>query len=331
MRMFDKLGWIAALLGAAFLADGSQTRKGGGPVPRDTATEIVVPAHDAQPLETVPPPPEDLNIGAPVDEPGADADPPSAPVSEVVSCHRINVGVNGGTAVCVAPGVFVTVRHVFENAGQMSVSIDRVPVSARWHLSSGEDVAVVLANVEAFEPCEWSADAPEYMAAATVVGMVSGTHTGVVSDYDTVSLSADSEGVTQGDSGGGVFVGGKLIGVLRGYRGGVGENRRVVKFTPLHQVPDLVAVLSPASSQSASGLPVVTVYTTSGDWCGACNLVKEWADDDDLPFRVEFIYDDPAHTTIPYIEWHVGNMRWWFGQSFTPSKANVVSSWQQTQ
>lgn len=77
--------------------------------------------------------------------------------------------------------------------------------------------------------------------------------------------------------------------------------------------------------------PVVTVYTTRGNWCAACNLVKGWKDDDDLPFDVSVVYDE-GKPWLPYIEWKDRNgYRKWFGSQYTPSKRNVVSSWRQTQ
>lgn len=75
----------------------------------------------------------------------------------------------------------------------------------------------------------------------------------------------------------------------------------------------------------------ITVYTTRGNWCAACNLVKGWADDDDLPFAVKVIYDE-SKPWLPYIEWHDSSgYRKWFGSQYSPSKRNVISSWQQTQ
>lgn len=310
--------------------------------PRATSTESLAPEPPStgseipgSSLPTIPPSPAESPAAATTTDSGAALTPDVGRF-----CHVLRVGRNGGSCECIGPRTYVSCQHVASVRGRVYVEIgESGPVAATVTPHATLDVAIIQLDqpLAGHEAAPFSTEAPAYMAEATVCGMVSGQHTGFVSDNETLSLPRDQPGIQKGDSGGGVFVDGTLVGILRTRNPG---NHQVCYFTPLSNVAALVAPFTPAAFSAdqpgdAPGAddnrPVVTVYATAGDWCDPCNTVKEWADDPDLPFRVQFIYDDPAHQSIPYIEWYVGSYRWWFGQQFTPTKANVVSSWKATQ
>lgn len=303
--MFDKFMLCAtSALACVVFAVVPPAEKGGDP--QSPRHDDAVTVQDAQPLPVVPQPAEDLSNDAPVVTPTPE--PGSAPVPVSSYCHRINVGRNGGTCVCVGADLFVTCRHLFEDSGTLAVSIDGTSVNARWHLSKTEDVAVVECDVES-AACEWNADEPEYLAAAETFGFGSEvTHSGVVSDYGTLSLEKDDAGITQGDSGSGVFVDGVLIGVVRGYTANGSGNKRAVHFTPLHAVPDLVTVLSPLAVSAAEKQGTVTLvipetwdgkpYNGQCKFCGQL-IANDWSD---MPFGVVVEQRDGL-SSYPQLEW----------------------------
>ena len=200
MRSIDRIGLVAALLCAAFVADGSQTERGGGRT-ADTATEIVVPAQDAQPLPVAPPAEDDLNIGAPVDEPGPAGTPATAPVSDcqcadcncedcqcsdgeckcegceppesavLVSpgvsdvCLPLTVGNHNGTCVSIGNGVYLTAAHVLPTrATTATVTIDGESASARVQFATGQyhDFAIVTTTGLSHDGVPFSTDQPTF-------------------------------------------------------------------------------------------------------------------------------------------------------------------------
>lgn len=222
--------------------------------------------------------------------------------------HRINVVNRGGSATCIAPGVFITCKHLFEGLRGYQVSIDGQAVAASVTLSPSYDVAIVtLSSEAAAAPSavgKFSLSAP-YMAECLAFGFGSETvHKGVISNDDTLSLYAGEGTIEQGDSGGAVFCDGVLVGVIRGKNP---NNGKVCYFTPLKDVAALVAPFTPDSSRNAGepGAAVKREYTAQeyiegeflspsilkfeAKWCGPCQSteISDWVVDAGWP--VEYI------------------------------------------
>jgi thiol-disulfide isomerase/thioredoxin len=195
--------------------------------------------------------------------------------------HRINVVNRGGSATCIAPGVFVTCKHLFEGLRGYQVNIDGHAVAASVTLSPSYDVAIVqLGSEAAAAPSavgKFSLSAP-YMAECLAFGFGSETvHKGVISNDDTLSLYAGEGTIEQGDSGGAVFCDGVLVGVIRGKNP---NNGKVCYFTPLKDVAALVAPFTPDSLRNAgepgadnnllAKFPSPCIIEFTATWCGPC-------------------------------------------------------------
>lgn len=221
--------------------------------------------------------------------------------------HRINAANRGGSATCIAPGVFVTCKHVFEGLRGYQVSIDGQAVEATVELSPTHDVAVVRlqgdATTELTQVGKFALGSPEYMAECVAFGFGSETlHRGVISNDDTLSLYADQGTIEQGDSGGAVFCNGVLIGVIRGKNP---NNGKVCYFTPLKSVAALVAPFSPdAASPAAPGAddnavqkPAITINLADFP-CPPCETLKgyDWSE-----FNVT--WETGGAESYPQISW----------------------------
>lgn len=245
--------------------------------------------------------------------------------------HRINVVNRGGSATCIAPGVFVTCKHLFDGLRGYQVSIDGTAVEASVTLAPAHDVAIVIqrAGASTAPTVKFDRESPAYLSECVAFGFGSETlHRGFISNDDTLSLTSDG-GIEQGDSGGAVFCNGTLVGVIRGKNP---ANPRVCYFTPLESVAALVAPFTPDSSRNA-GEPAAddkrTVSIISpktwgnrpyigrqrdasgrvtyvGD-CPYCEDMKE-ADYSNQPYVPEFIQAD-GHESYPHIEWQGANGR----------------------
>lgn len=215
--------------------------------------------------------------------------------------HRINVANQGGSCVCIGDGVFITCKHVFEGVGVRDVRIDGQAVAASVTFAPSHDVAIVrLGSGAAAAPLLLPmgnilprTETPAHMCECRAFGHGSEViHTGVYSNDDTLSLMPGPGGITQGDSGGGVFCDGQLVGVIRGKNPG---NSRVCYFTPLSDVAALVAPFSPeAEPEAAPGADSKRVFTAQeyidgefisprilkfeATWCGPCHSqdISEW-------------------------------------------------------
>lgn len=188
--------------------------------------------------------------GTPVSPP-AGAASPSAPAS----LHRIRVTGQqsawngrqwvwqrveaGGTAVDLGGGRFATAAHVVEGVNQYVVEVE---IGSEWKRGTfaavqGQDAAVVTVQNYAGASDAISLGEPAYGARVTVVGLKSGkVQTGIISDTRTVSLDTDCPGIQQGDSGGGVFSGRELVGIISAKNP---KEPRVVYFTAAEHVGGL--------------------------------------------------------------------------------------------
>lgn len=123
----------------------------------------------------------------------------------------------GGTCVDLGGGRYATAAHVVEGVQQYVVEIE---VGGEWRRGTlaavqGHDAAVVTVGGDSTAAALTLA-APQYGQRVTVIGLKTGVaQQGTVSDTRTVSLDVDCPGITQGDSGGGVFAeSGELIGII---------------------------------------------------------------------------------------------------------------------
>lgn len=240
--------------------------------------------------------------------------------------HRIDVSNHSGSCVCIAPGVFVTAKHIFEGLSGYQVSIDGQAVAASVTFAPSHDVAIVqLGSETAAAPVEIGDAA--YLANCTAYGMFSKTeHAGLVSNNDTLSLTSDGA-IAQGDSGGGVFSDGKLVGVIRGRNP---ENHQVCFFTPMAAVASLTAPFSPdAAPESAPGAdtkPALTIRVAPF-YCPPCNAMKamDWSG-----FDVTWETGGDVERGYPEISWtdSRGTKRWLAG-SYRPDQ--IRWSWERTQ
>lgn len=221
--------------------------------------------------------------------------------------HRINVVNRGGSATCIAPGVFVTCKHLFEGLRGYQVSIDGQAVAASVTLSPTHDVAIVTLSSEAAAesgPAGNFALSAPYMAECLAFGFGSETvHKGVISNDDTLSLYAGEGTIEQGDSGGAVFCDGVLVGVIRGKNP---NNGKVCYFTPLKDVAALVAPFSPdaavPAAPGADDKPVVTITSPETWVCVHCNsmLSRDWSGE---PYRIDPVKDDDIEQKLRAQGW----------------------------
>lgn len=231
---------------------------------------------------------------------GQESETPPSPESFV---HRINVVNRGGSATCIGPGVYVTCKHLFEGLRGYQVSIDGQAVAASVTMAPSHDVAVVVIGDEASAASEsasgrFSLSAPEFMAEHLAFGYGSETlHTGLVSNDDVLSLTSEA-GIQQGDSGGGVFANGTLVGVIRGKNP---ANPRVCYFTPLKDVAALVAPFSPdavpPADPGAESKPKLRINIADFP-CPPCETLKGYSWDE---FDVEWVTGGAP--SFPQISW----------------------------
>lgn len=240
--------------------------------------------------------------------------------------HRINVVNRGGSATCIAPGVYITCKHLFEGLRGYQVSIDGQAVAASVTMAPSHDVAVVVRIDEASAASVDTGNAP-YMAECLAFGFGSNTaHRGVISNDDTLSLHPGESGIEQGDSGGAVFCDGKLVGVIRGKNP---DNDLVCYFTPLSSVASLIpasgaVVDTQPSSATAPSKPSLRIALADFP-CPPCDAVKamDWSD-----FDVEWVTGGAE--SYPQISWlDKRGVRRVLTGAYTPSR--VRWSWERTQ
>jgi S1-C subfamily serine protease len=188
----------------------------------------------------------------PADQPRRDArDGAERPDAVPVSAHvyRIRVRSNGsihsGSAIPIAPNTVLTARHLFDTAyDAIEVEVQGDWKTASLTRSSKEhDVALVTCAGVRLPAASLRSGGPEYGERVSVYGMTSATqHRGFVcrlTQGALVSLEPDSTGITQGDSGGGVFsAAGQLLGIISAH---ARYERRLVLFTPTNHIASLVA------------------------------------------------------------------------------------------
>lgn len=289
---------LLLVLSLLFAAASSSPQIGGG---HD------LPAHDAQDTGT-----EAHATPADVGDPQ-----PTAPASVSQYVHRINVADRGGSCVCIGPGVFVTCKHVFEGLRSFQVSIDGQAVAASVTFAPSHDVAIVRLGSETAAATVETGDAG-YLASCTAFGFGSESeHTGTITNNDTLSLS-DGE-IEQGDSGGGVFCDGKLVGVIRGKNP---TNSRVCYFTPLSDVAALVAPFSRGTEPSdpspgAESKPALTIRVAPFH-CPPCEVMRgyDWSG-----FDVTWETGGTVQRGYPEASWKDsrGTLRWLSG-AHTPNQ-----------
>lgn len=159
--------------------------------------------------------------------------------------HRISCGNSSGSCVSIGGGRYLTCAHVLQRGS--AISIDGETAAAQWRTAGGNhDVALVTTNRD--DPgVEFSTEWSEHLADAVVIGFPGleteqQVSTGQISDFATASIGHGEPPIVKGQSGGGVFVDGNLIGILRGFTSGNGvpANPRAARFTPLAQVASLL-------------------------------------------------------------------------------------------
>lgn len=206
-----------------------------------------------------------------------------------------------GTAVSIGQGVWLTCAHNVP-VGGLTVWIQGQQRGGRiTRATQGRDFAVFRANGGGDEAAlEISTEWPRFRAEAVVVGIPGAdpdqepvVHRGIIGGDRRVILDADDPGYQQGESGGGVFIDGVLVGIAHGI---VGESPdaprepRVVHYTPLAQVADLIPGRAPAVQEEAwqgDGRPVVWMDEPEGNWCGVCRAVfAQYQQRQDLGFQI---------------------------------------------
>lgn len=204
------------------------------------------------------PPPTDSGGSAGRATPAGTAPESPAPAIEPVDLsqfvYRIQVGNSHGSCVSIGGKKFVTCWHVVDAGGRQAVKIDGQWVRGQWQYDAARDVAVMTCDLER-PGVDLSTDWSGHLAAATVVGLpgiepAKQTSLGFIADFDLVALETDQPVIAQGESGGGVFVEGKLVGVLRGFSSGadVPKNPLAARFTAFALVPSLFAPQAPAAA-----------------------------------------------------------------------------------
>lgn len=201
-------------------------------------------------------------------------EPQPSPASDLKKfIHRIRIGNSYGSCVAIGDRRFVTCWHVVTSGGHQAVQIDGRWARGQWTYEAERDVAVFTSDRD-LPGCDISTDWPAYLADATAVGLPGigdehAVHSGQIADADLLAVAVTEPGIEQGESGGGVFVAGKLVGILRGYSGG-GEapaNPRAGKFTPLAAVTRL---FNAPHAQAPAAAPAAAA-AKSGHWeirCG---------------------------------------------------------------
>ncbi len=199
------------------------------------------------------------------------SDGPGSPDAVPVSSHvyrirvRSNGSVHSGSAIPIAPNMVLTARHLFDT----TYDTIEVEVQGDWKTASltrsskEHDVALVTCTGAGLPAVPVRNDGPEYGEPVTVYGMTSATqHRGFVcrlTQGALVSLKPDSTGITQGDSGGGVFsAAGQLLGIISAHDR---YERRLVLFTPTNHIASLIAGSDSRASEDRNTVRPAAVST----------------------------------------------------------------------
>lgn len=216
------------------------------------------------------------------------APPESPPVDVSRFVHRILVnGTYGGSCVCIAPGVFATAKHIFNGVTLQSLAIDGRQVACNVQFGNA-DVAIVFSAGTPGSPAGVALGELEAGSQVLLYGMTTQQQQPgrvVESRPGETQVRVDGVGITQGDSGGGVFTeDGRCVGVISNFYGveskGTADKTRAY-FAPLQSVAALVAPFSPAAAGahnpsappgavSLSDFPSPCVLRFTADWCAAC-------------------------------------------------------------
>lgn len=267
----------------------------------------------------------------------------------VIAPHRIM----SATGVCIAPRRFVTVGHVWNDMpANAAVTVDGKPAT-RLAVDHGLaiDCAVLACDLDC-PAAPLRIEGPLYLESVDVIGLGKRgdgpphpVNRGQVTADGFVALSTDSPGIVDGDSGGGVFVNGDLIGFVRGFQTNP-RNSHVCKFTSLEKVAALVAPFSPAGEAHTQPPPgadkphVLTIISPANWQCPHCGpyVAQDWSG---TPFEIVTEQRDDVQQWLerqgyrgqvayPVTVWRdsAGKLRVLSGR-YTP--AQVLWSWKQTQ
>lgn len=256
-----------------------ETLPAGEPIVIESPFSPLIPDAPPGPEKPELPPPSDSGGSAGRATPAGTAPESPAPETEPAPdlaqfVHRINIGNSAGSCVSIGDGRFVTCWHVVESGGHQAVKIDGKWVRGQWRYDAANDVGVLTCDLD-LPGVDVSTAVSDHMASATLVGLPGigdekQSSDGNIADYDLVAVWDDQPVIVQGQSGGGVFVEGKLVGVLRGFSAGrdaVPPNPRAAKFTALALVPALFdAQPVAAAPQQPSAEPA----KSSGRWVQRC-------------------------------------------------------------
>lgn len=248
------------------------------PLPILTAAESPATAQPAtkNPAPFTPPAPlvldERPSTGSGVESPPL-VIPPEPTFDPRPFVHRMTIGNAHGSCVAIGNRRFVTCWHVVVSGGRQAVKIDGAWARGQWRYDAAHDVAVFTSTDRDLPGCQISAEWSQHLSPAVAIGLPGisdekRAHSGFIADADALAVSNDQPEIEQGESGGGVFVEGKLVGILRGHAGGGTDappNPRAGKFTPLAQVAALFDVPQAPQTSAAQAQP-----QTAGRWVKRC-------------------------------------------------------------
>lgn len=242
-----------------------------------------------------------------------------------------------GSCVSIGPGAYVTARHIFQDANASYLPLQRVNI----------DDQTVNAQVEHLLPQDLSlirtdgnlvgAPLAEKPAAINQHVLLYGITTAKVQhghvvetglDMVRVDIDAHENGVTQGDSGGGVFTeDGRLLGVISAFYGSRTAGTADVRRVYVAPVSGIAARLSKAKAAvaPAQARPKISIISPATWDCPSCpaHRDQDWSD-----FDVTFKARDGLRA-YPCTEWTDprGVVRRLYGH-YTP--AQVRWSWERT-
>lgn len=237
-------------------------------------------------------------LGASADRSSLPDDPAPAPSSFV---HKLEmVGVCSGSCVYLGDGLFLTAKHVINDAPNNTVvKIDGVQYGGRRHWIGDHDIGYL--QMQGI-PADWPVakvsltDLMDAPTAVNLYGMSTGEHP-AISDItkifhdESVSLNLqDSSSVDHGDSGGGCFdEQGRLVGIISAKIRDT--NNTISPFDDVNLPIAIITALSAChedlpidhlipESQVAPPAPVedgggVTLLLFSASWCGPCKVVHQ--------------------------------------------------------
>ena len=282
----NKLGFLLTLALLPFAFGDSESPTVAAPPLAVTAPDVA----DAPSGEAPPPPVELPPYGTEeYSEPYVEFDPQHY-------VHKLTVNGNGrGSCVSLGGGRYVTAAHMFAGHKSFTLRINQTPITVDGavRLSPSADFAIFDCDLD-LPGVPYSTELPAEGTDAICCGYGSifTPRSCVVGEYfDDEFLSQlviQPHGIRGGDSGGGVFVDGQLVGVLHGYEGD-DETRSL--FCPLHNVAALLAPFSPDAEANTpapgaeDNRPVWTVYTIPG--CAPCHQMHGY-DFTNCKVRVEF-------------------------------------------